>query len=152
MVLRTRETSEGLLGGVRRPRSCATQSTIARAWTRDAGRWRSAAPADGAFSCPTTLSICFRLWGTNIRSRPESRELVSPRAQTPAAALGTLVDLLRNSPSVSRVVQAVLSGGTGAGIGAADFHEKAGPCQVSRRLLLRSFLRLLPTVIAARPA
>ena len=71
-----------------------------------------------------------RLWGTNIRSCLESHDLASVR-RAPASALGRLVDLLRISPSVSRAVQSVLSRGDACRIGAADFHEKAGRCQVA---------------------
>ena len=61
------------------------------------------------------------LWGTKIRSRVESPELMSERRPPPASALGSPVDLLRISPSVSRAVQPAFAGADAAGIGAADF-------------------------------
>ena len=55
-------------------------------------------------------------WGTNIRSRLESRELVRGRPPPVASALGSLADLLRFSPSVFRAVQPAFAAADAAGI------------------------------------
>ena len=68
-----------------------------------------------------TTEIAPDVWGTNIGSRPESRELLSGRRAPATSTLGSLVDLLRSSPSVCRAVRPESSGGNASGIGAADF-------------------------------